>query len=77
MDNQVFVLLNAFEDMDAGTLLLKSPDTSEDGQEFFDMTTEMNTGNCYSHYNVPAEFMMPAAETQVKIVTDFLDNLKD
>jgi hypothetical protein len=59
--------------MPAETILYKGELGSEgEGIEYFDITTEMQTGCSISHYAIPDEYLEQANEEQTKKALDFL-----
>jgi hypothetical protein len=56
------------------TLMLKGngPVDPVDGKvEYFDVSTEMKTGDCYSVYDIPNNLLMPVSEEEIKQVDEF------
>jgi hypothetical protein len=44
----------------------------DDGKiEYFDVSTEMKTGECYSVYDIPEELLIPASEEDIRQVDEF------
>ena len=70
----LFELTEDYKNFHKGNIMLKTNEPTEDGIEFFDITTEMETGDCYSDYDIPEELLKPASEDKKKIANEFLLN---
>ena len=52
----LFRLKKDYANLKKGTLLLHGF-TTEDGIEYYDISTEMKTGHSYSYYNIPYKLL--------------------
>jgi hypothetical protein len=53
----LFILKEDYKSFKKGIIMQKGSDVTEEGIEYFDVTTEVNTGECYSDYNIPDELL--------------------
>ena len=80
----LFELIEDYDGFKKGTIMQKGSDVTEDGIEWFDVTTEIETGErhaegnipgeCYSTYNIPENLLIPAKEIDVQKVNEFFNN---
>lgn len=71
----VFRLKKDFKGFKANTLILKGSDLDFDTneEEFFDIDTEIETGDCYSVYGIPADLLKQGTDEDIKIVEAFFE----
>jgi len=70
---ELFELTEDYRGFKKGSIIQKGSDITEDGIEYFDVTTEMETGDCYSWYDIPNEILIPAKDDDIKKVNDFFN----
>lgn len=66
----LFILTKDFGSFKRGTIVQKGSDITDEGIEFFDVSTEIETGECYSMYNIPLELLVEASEEICTIVNN-------